>query len=85
MSVILATVSAIASVLACLLVVTMRSKIGGTGDPAATSELQLLKEKVAAHEASMKDEFARSRKEALERAQAEREELRNNLSSVEKR
>ena len=33
----------------------------------------------------MRDEFARNRKEAAERAQAQREELRNNLTAFEKR
>jgi DNA recombination protein RmuC len=40
---------------------------------------------VGAGEGVMRDEFARNRKEAAELAQAQREELRNNLAAVEKK
>ena len=49
------------------------------------AELQSLKEKVAGQEGVMRDEFARNRREGAELAQAQREELRNNLAAVEKR
>lgn len=48
------------------------------------TELQSLKEKVGEQEGVMRDEFARNRKEAAELAQAQREELRNNLAAFEK-
>ncbi len=48
------------------------------------AELQSLKEKVGAGEGVMRDEFARNRKETADLAQAQREELRNNLASFEK-
>lgn len=48
------------------------------------AELQSLKEKVGAGEGVMRDEFARNRKESADLAQAQREELRNNLASFEK-
>ena len=48
------------------------------------AELKSLKEKVGAGEGVMRDEFTRNRKEAAELAQAQREELRNNLAAFEK-
>ena len=80
----LAILSALASVVACVLVLGMRNKLGGAGDAVTAAELQSLKEKVGAGEGVMRDEFARNRKEAAELAQAQREELRNNLASFEK-
>jgi len=80
----LAILSAFASVAACVLVLGMRNKLGGSGDAVTAAELQSLKEKVGAGEGVMRDEFARNRKEAAELAQAQREELRNNLASFEK-
>ena len=80
----LAILSALASIAACVLVLGMRSKLGGQGDAVTAAELRTLKEKVGAGEGVMRDEFARNRKEAAELAQAQREELRNNLASFEK-
>ena len=80
----LAILSALASIAACVLVLGMRNKLGGQGDAVTAAELQSLKEKVGAGEGVMRDEFARNRKEAAELAQAQREELRNNLAAFEK-
>ena len=81
----LAILSALASIAACVLVWGMRNKLGGSGDAVTAAELQSLREKVGAGEGVMRDEFARNRKEAAELAQAQREELRNNLAAVEKK
>ena len=81
----LAILSALASIAACVLVWGMRNKLGASGDAVTAAELQTLKEKVGAGEGVMRDEFARNRKEAAELAQAQREELRNNLAAVEKK
>lgn len=81
----LAIFSALASIAACVLVWGMRNKLGGSGDAVTAAELQSLREKVGAGEGVMRDEFARNRKEAAELAQAQREELRNNLAAVEKK
>ena len=80
----LAILSALASIAACVLVLGMRNKLGGQGDALTAAELQSLKEKVGAGEGVMRDEFVRNRREAAELAQAQREELRNNLASFEK-
>ena len=80
----LAILSALASIAACVLVLGMRNKLGGQGDALTAAELQSLKEKVGAGEGVMRDEFARNRREAAELAQAQREELRNNMASFEK-
>ena len=80
----LSILSALASVVACVLVLGMRNKLGGSGDAVTAAELQSLKEKVGAGEGVMRDEFARNRKETADLAQAQREELRNNLASFEK-
>ena len=81
----LAILSALASIAACALVWGMRNKLGASGDAVTAAELQSLREKVGAGEGVMRDEFARNRKEAAELAQAQREELRNNLAAVEKK
>ena len=81
----LAILSALASIAACILVWGMRNKLGGSGDAVTAAELQSLREKVGSGEGVMRDEFARNRKEAAELAQAQREELRNNLAAVEKK
>ena len=80
----LSILSALASIAACILVWSMRNKLGGSGDAVTAAELQSLKEKVGAGEGVMRDEFARNRKETADLAQAQREELRNNLASFEK-
>ena len=81
----LAILSALASIAACVLVWGMRNKLGASGDAVTAAELQSLREKVGSGEGVMRDEFARNRKEAAELAQAQREELRNNLAAVEKK
>ena len=80
----LVILSVLSSIAACLLVLGMRNKLGGQGDAVTAAELQSLKEKVGGGEGVMRDEFARNRKEAAELAQAQREELRNNLAAFEK-
>ena len=80
----LVILSVLSSIAACVLVLGMRDKLGGQGDAVTAAELQSLKEKVGSGEGVMRDEFARNRKEASELAQAQREELRNNLASFEK-
>lgn len=49
------------------------------------AELQSLKEKVGGTEVSMREEFGRSRKEAADLAQSQREEQRNAQTTFEKR
>ena len=49
------------------------------------SELQSLKEKVGGTEVAMREEFGRSRKEAADLAQSQREEQRNAQTTFEKR
>ena len=80
----LVILSVLSSIAACLLVLGMRNKLGGQGEAVTAAELQSLKEKVGGGEGVMRDEFARNRKEAAELAQAQREELRNNLAAFEK-
>ena len=80
----LVILSVLASLTACFLLLGMRGKVGGAGDAVTATELQSLKEKVGEQEGVMRDEFARNRKEAAELAQAQREELRNNLAAFEK-
>lgn len=80
----LVILSVLSSIAAFVIVLGMRNKLGGSGDAVTAAELQSLKEKVGAGEGVMRDEFARNRKEAAELAQAQREELRNNLASFEK-
>jgi DNA recombination protein RmuC len=82
---ILTALTAFASLAALALLLTMRGKLGKGGDAVTAAELQSLKEKVGGQEGVMRDEFARSRKEAAELAQAQREELRNSLTAFEKR
>ena len=81
----LVILSVIVSTIACLFLLGMRKKVGVQGDGRTTAELQSLKEKLSGQEVLMRDEFARNRKEAAELAQAQREELRNNLTAFEKR
>ena len=81
----LVILSVIVSTIACLFLLGMRKKFGVQGDGRTTAELQSLKEKLSGQEVLMRDEFARNRKEAAELAQAQREELRNNLTAFEKR
>ena len=80
----LVILSVLSSIAACVLVLGMRNKLGGQGDAVTAAELRTLKEKVGAGEGVMRDEFARNRKETAELAQAQREELRNNLAAFEK-
>ncbi len=62
-----------ASVLACVLSLSIRNQMGQGGVD------------LSPFQSDMRDEFARNRKEASETAQSQREELRNNLSAFEKR
>lgn len=55
------------------------------GDAVTAAELQSLKEKVGGTEVSMREEFGRSRKEAADLAQSQREEQRNAQTTFEKR
>ncbi len=80
----LVILSVVVSTIACLFLLGMRKKVGVQGDGRTAAELQSLKEKLSGQEVLMRDEFARNRKEAAERAQAQREELRNNLTAFEK-
>ena len=80
----LVILSVLSSIAACVLVLGMRNKLGGQGDAVTAAELRTLKEKVGVGEGVMRDEFARNRKETAELAQAQREELRNNLAAFEK-
>lgn len=62
-----------ASVLACVLSLSIRNQMGQGGID------------LSPFQSDMRDEFARNRKEASETAQSQREELRNNLGAFEKR
>ena len=62
-----------ASVLACVLSLSIRNQMGRGGID------------LSPFQSDMRDEFARNRKEASETAQSQREELRNNLGAFEKR
>lgn len=62
-----------ASVLACVLLLSIRNQMGQGGID------------LSPFQSDMRDEFARNRKEAAETAQSQREELRNNLGAFEKR
>ena len=62
-----------ASVLACVLSLSIRNQMGQGGID------------LSPFQSDMRDEFARNRKEASETAQSQREELRNTLGAFEKR
>ena len=73
----LAAVAALGAAVSCLLLLTMRGKIGG-GDSMSDEKLTSLAE-------SMRDEFARNRKESAEQGQAQREEQRKLQEAFEKK
>ena len=81
----LVAVSLVLSLLTCLLVWRLGSKVEEGGDAVTAAELQSLKEKVGGTEVSMREEFGRSRKEAADLAQSQREEQRNAQTTFEKR
>ena len=81
----LVALSAAASLLACVLVLGMRGKLGGGGNAGFEEALRSLKDKVNDSDKSMRDEFARSRKESADSAKDNREELRTTLAAFEKR
>ena len=85
MTTLLIAFSAAASLLACVLVLGLRNKVGGRGDAGAEDALRSLKDKVNDSDKAMLDEFARSRKESADSAKDDREELRKTLASFEKR
>ena len=71
--------------LACVLLTLVLIRMRNLGSNQAGAEWGALKEKLQGQESAMRDEFARNRKESSESAQAQREELRNNLSGFETR
>lgn len=73
----LAAVAAIGAAVSCLLLLGMRGKMGG-GDSISDEKLTSLAE-------SMRDEFARNRKESAEQGQAQREEQRKLQEAFEKK
>jgi len=81
----LVAVSLVLSLLTCLLVLRLGRKVEEGGDAVTAAELQSLKEKVGGTEVSMREEFGRSRKEAADLAQSQREEQRNAQTTFEKR
>ncbi|MAV51476.1 MAG: DNA recombination protein RmuC [Crocinitomicaceae bacterium] len=81
----LVAVSLVLSFLTCLLVLRLGRKVEEGGDAVTAAELQSLKEKVGGTEVSMREEFGRSRKEAADLAQSQREEQRNAQTTFEKR
>ena len=85
MTTLLIAFSAAASLLACVLVLGLRNKVGGGGDVAMEDALRSLKDKVHDSDKAMLDEFARSRKESGNSAKEDREELRKTLAAFEKR
>ena len=73
--------AALCSAVACVLVWRMSSTMGASqGNDRAWDKV---KDKLDAQDAQLRDEFARNRKETAELAQAQREELRNNLTAFE--
>lgn len=73
----LAAVAAVGAAVSCLLLLGMRGKMGG-GDSISDEKLTSLAE-------SMRDEFARNRKESAEQGQAQREEQRKLQEAFEKK
>ena len=76
----LVAASLVLSILTCLLVLRLGSKVEEGGDVVTAAELQSLKEKVGGTEVSMREEFGRSRKEAADLAQSQREEQRKSCT-----
>ena len=74
---ILAALAAVFAAIACSILVSMRGKVGG-GNGMSDEKLTVLSE-------SMRDEFARNRKESSEQAQAQREEQRKLQEAFEKK
>ena len=74
---IFAALAAALAATSCLLLWSMRGKMGGGTD--------LSDEKLTALSESMRDEFARNRKESSEQAQAQREEQRTSQDAFEKK
>ena len=75
MLIILAALAAVLAGVACFLLLGMRNKLGG-GEGHSDENLKALSE-------SMRDEFARNRKESAEQAQAQREEQRKRQEDYE--
>lgn len=78
----LASLSALFGLVACVMLVRMNAARSQQGD--GKVEEMDLRAVLSDQEGRVRDEFSRSRKEASDQAQAQREELRNNLSSFEK-
>jgi DNA recombination protein RmuC len=78
----LASLSALFGLVACVMLVRMNAARSQQGD--GKVEEMDLRAVLLDQEGRVRDEFSRSRKEASDQAQAQREELRNNLSSFEK-
>ncbi|MDA0728057.1 MAG: DNA recombination protein RmuC [Bacteroidetes bacterium] len=78
----LASLSALFGFLACVMLMRMKEKQDGPG--LRSGEELDLRMVLSDQEGRVRDEFSRNRKEASDQAQAQREELRNNLSSFEK-
>jgi len=78
----LASLSALFGLVACVMLVRMNAARSQQGD--GNVEEMDLRAVLSDQEGRVRDEFSRSRKEASDQAQAQREELRNNLSSFEK-
>ena len=74
---IFAALAAALAATSCLLLWSMRGKMGGGTD--------LSDEKLTALSEAMRDEFARNRKESSEQAQAQREEQRTSQDAFEKK
>ena len=85
MTTLLIVFSAAASLLACLLVLGIRSKLGAAGNSGLEDALRTLRDKVNDSEKLMRDEFVRSRQESGKSAKDGREELRATLAAFEKR
>ncbi|MEY3010248.1 MAG: hypothetical protein RLZZ314_890 [Bacteroidota bacterium] len=78
----LASLSALFGLVACVMLVRMNAARSQQGD--GKVEEMDLRAVLSDQEGRVRDEFSRSRKEASDQAQAQREELRNSLSSFEK-
>ena len=77
---VLSILAALCSAAACVLVWRMSSSMGSS--QGSDQAWDRMKDKLDAQDAQLRDEFARNRKETAELAQAQREELRNNLACV---
>ena len=85
MTTLLLAFSAASSLLACILLLGLRSRAGTGASAGVEDALRSLKDKVNDSDKLMRDEFVRSRQESGNSAKDDREELRKTLAAFEKR